>query len=141
MAFKLERVLSAPNFECYELYPSTASETYTVGEVLTITSGKVTKAGADTDGTQKFICGADYVAPATGMKPIPVYRIHPDMIFRVTSQADNTLSVIGTSVEAHTDLLQVTATTTKGICEIVDLLGSGDVGTEVLVRFPVVAGR
>lgn len=141
MAFKLERVLSAPNFEQYEMYPTTASETYKTGEVLTLTSGAVTKAGVSTDGTQKFICGADYVAPATGNKPIAVYRITPEMVFRVPSQADNSASAIGALVTLHTDALQVTATGTKGVFEIVDLLGSGAATKEILGRFPTTAGR
>lgn len=141
MAFKLERVLSAPNFEQYELYPTTANETYKQGEVLTIASGKVTAAGDDTSGTQMFICGADYVAPASGNLPIPVYRIQPNMVFRVKSYANNSSGVIGTLVTLHTDELQVTATTTNGVFEIIDLLGDGAAGTEILGRFPTAAGR
>ena len=139
--FKLERVTDAPHFEVYEMYPTTASETYKAGEVLTLASGALTKGAATSAGTQKFICGADYVAPATGMKDIPVYRIKPEMIFKVVSQANNSAGVVGTVVTIHTDGLQVTATTTAGVCEIVDLLGDGKATSEILVRFPVTAGR
>ena len=141
MAFKLEKNLVAPNFEPIEYYPSTASETYTVGEVLTLSSGKVTAAGDDSDGTQKFICAEAYVAPSSGNRKIAVYRILPTMIFRVPSQADNHSTAIGTLVTLHTDEAQVTATSTKGVCEVVDLLGDGTAGSEILVRFPVAAGR
>ena len=141
MAFKLEKNMSGANFEKYEVWPTTASETYTLGEVLTLASGKLTAAGDDTDGTQKFICGTSYVAPSSGNLPIPVYRITPSMIFRVKSYANNSSTALGTLVTLHTDELQVTATSTKGCFEIIDLLGSGAAGTEVLGRFPTAAGR
>jgi hypothetical protein len=70
-----------------------------------------------------------------------VYRIQPNMVFRVKSYANNSSGVIGTLVTLHTDELQVTATTTNGVFEIIDLLGNGAAGTEILGRFPTAAGR
>lgn len=139
--FKLERNMSAPNFEQYERYPTTASETYSLGEVLKLSAGKLTAADVNSSGQQLFICGCDYEAPASGQQPIPVYRIQPTMIFRVKSYANNSATAIGALVTLHTDRLQVTATTTNGVAEIVDLLGDGTAGSEIQVRFPTAAGR
>ena len=141
MAFMLQKDQSGKGFEIPEVFPSTASETYVVGEILTMTSGALTKAAVDTDGTQLFVCDQDYVAPATLNKSIAAYRIKPSMIFKVLSYADNSSTVLGTLVTAHTDLLQVTATSTKGICQVLDLLGDGTATSKILVRFPTTAGR
>lgn len=140
--FKLEKIEnSGGNFDIIEYFPSTANETYTLGEVLTMTSDAMTAAGDDSDGTQKFICQEAYVAPASGNRKIAVSRILPTKIYRVLSYADNSSTAIGTLVTLHTDEAQVTATSTKGVFEITDKLGSGAAGTEVLGRFPTAAGR
>lgn len=139
--FSLVKNLNGQNFEITESLPTTASETYTEGEALTLASGALTKAGVDSDGTQMFIALESYAAPATGNRKLFVDRILPTKLYQVKSQADNSATAIGAQVTLHTDRLQVTATTTKGVFEVVDLLGDGEAGTEIIGRFPTAAGR
>lgn len=135
MAFKLERSIDAPNFDVNELYPTTASETYVVGEILTLSTGALTKAGVDSDGTQMFVCQEAYVAPATGMKEIAVTPLKKEHIYRTTVGATPTSLKVGNKVTLGSGAVDVTATTTKGVAEIVDLCGAAASGDEVLVRF------
>ena len=136
MAFILEKVLNGQNFEKAELLPSTASETYTAGEVLKIASGALTAAAVDSDGTQEYICCENYTAPATGNKAIFAYPILKEvMVFRTTFSAAPTSIDVGDKVTLHTDEAQVTATTTKGVCKVYDTLGAAASGDAVLVMF------
>jgi hypothetical protein len=130
--FKLNRNLDGSNHEKYVELPTTASETYKQGEALVITSGAVTKCGATAAPTH--ICGCDYVAPATGNKSIPCYPIFKGYELETTLQAAGTSLVIGDKVTLHTDGLQVTATTTSGVAEIVKMNGTA-VGSSVIVKF------
>ena len=64
-------------------------------------------------------------------------RVNKDMIFETTFAAAATSVKLGSKVTLHTDGLQVTATTTNGVAEIVDFddkAKSGAGGT-VHVRF------
>ena len=136
MAFKLEKNLLAPNFTPIIEYPTTASTTYKVGEVLKLSSGALVAADVNSDGVQQFICQEDYVAPASGMKKIAVTPILPGQIWKCKTSADCSAAVIGTKVTlTATTLDGVTATTTKGVAEIVDLCGAAASGDEILVRF------
>lgn len=139
--FQLVNNQNGHNFEVPESYEPTASETFYEGEVLKLSSGTLTKASADSDGTQVFMCLENYVAPASGAKKIHVYRILPTHVFKVESYADNSSTAKGALVTLHTDGLQVTATTTKGVFEILSLCGDGSAGTYVEGRFPTAAGR
>lgn len=112
--------------------PTTASETYTIGEALKLASGALTKASG-TD-TAKFICAESYVAPATGMKDISVYPLESNQEYITTFSATPTSLVAGNKVTIHTDGAQVTATTTSGTVEIVKLLGATS-GSKVIVKF------
>lgn len=111
--------------------PTTASETYHVGETLKLSSGKVTKASG-TD-VPEFVCMAEYVAPATGMKDIPVTEINPGQLWAAPLQASGASLVVGDKVTIHTDGLQITATTTSGVAEIVEIPNTA-VGSKVLVK-------
>ena len=55
------------------------------------------------------------------------------MLFR--SSADGSALKAGAKVTIATTFDQVTATTTSGVVEIVEKLGSGASGTEVIVKF------
>lgn len=66
---------------------------------------------------------------------IPVMRVLPDMTFETTFQAAATAVNLGDKVTLYTDGLQVTATKTSGVAEVVDMDGTA-VGDKVRVRFP-----
>ena len=68
---------------------------------------------------------------------IPVLRVLPDMMFETTFQAAATAIKLGDKVTLHTDGLQVTATKTNGVAEVVGMDGTA-AGDRVRVRFPAV---
>lgn len=112
----------APNAPDMIWKPTTTSETYKVGETLKVSSaGKLTKASG-TD-VPVYVSLADYVAPASNAKDIPVVEINAGQIYRVPLQAAGTSLKVGDKVTIHTDGLQVTATTTSGVAEIVKING------------------
>ena len=115
-----------------EYYPTTASETYVAGELLKLSSGALTKSGA-TD-APLFIAEASYVAPSSGQQPLAVTRIQKTMKYETTNTAALTSVPIGSKVTIHTDGLQVTATTTSGVAEIVSKSDDA-AGSKVVVRF------
>lgn len=136
MAFKPEYFIGGENFEVPQIYPTTASTTYTLGEVLALSSGALVAAGADSDGAQEFICLEDYVAPASGQRGIKVAPILKGQVYRTTFSATPTSLKVGDKVTLTATYLNgVTATKTKGVAEIVDLLGAAASGDEVLVKF------
>lgn len=68
---------------------------------------------------------------------IPVMRVLPDMMFETTFQAAATGVNLGDKVTLHTDGLQITATKTGGVAEVVGMDGTA-AGDKVRVRFPAV---
>ena len=131
MAFEFYKSQIKPNSPDVIYKPTTASETYKVGETLKLSSGKVTKASGTDEPV--YVSQADYEAPATGMKDIPVVEINPGQIFRAPLQASGASLVVGDKVTIHTDGLQVTATTTSGVAEILKIEGTA-VGDYVQVH-------
>lgn len=113
--------------------PSTASETYAFGEALVLTNGKLTKCGA----TAKpgYIAGEDYAAPADANRGVWVYPVTDSMIFACPIGAAPTSLTVGSRVTLSEDALGVSATTTSGVSELVDLSGATAAGDTVLVRF------
>ena len=81
----------------------------------------------------KFVCMAEYVAPSSGAKAIPVCEINAGQMYEVPLQAAGTSLKKGDKVTIHTDGLQVTATTTSGVAEIVKINGTA-VGDTVVVH-------
>ncbi len=66
---------------------------------------------------------------------IPVVRVNKRTIYKTTLSASGSNLKIGNKVTLHTSNgMQVTATTTDGVAEIVDIIDSAN-GGEVLVRF------
>lgn len=65
---------------------------------------------------------------------IPVVRVDHRTIYETTLQAAGTSLKLGDKVTLHTDGLQVTATTTGGVAEIVGMDDTA-AGSKVLVRF------
>lgn len=123
MSFEFYQSMIKPNAPAMIWKPATTSETYKVGETLKLSSaGKLTKASG-TD-VPEFVCSADYAAPASNAGSIPVTEINPGQIYRVPLQASGVSLVVGDKVTIHTDGLQVTATTTSGVAEIVKIEGT-----------------
>lgn len=116
----------------FEYLPTTASETYVIGELLKLSSGALTKSGA-TD-TPVFISEASYVAPGSNQQPLAVTRIPKTMKYETTNTASLAAVPIGSKVTIYTDGLQVTATTSSGVAEIVSKSGDA-IGSKVVVRF------
>lgn len=108
---------------------ATASEAFVVGEALTVTSGKVTKASGTT--APKYISAEKKTAVA-GDK-LSVYLVEKNQEYETDLTAAGTL-VVGTKVTISSDGLGVTATTTSGVAEVVEAEGA-TVGSKVLVRF------
>ena len=117
-----------PGFE----YLPAAAITPKVGMALVANSGNLAVATGTTKPTYISMAERDG-AVATG-ELIPVVRVQPDMIFEVPLSAAGTSLKAGQKVTIATDGLQVTATTTDGVAEIVEILGTA-AGDKVRVRF------
>lgn len=110
--------------------PATAA-TYNVGDALAISSGKLAKVTGTAVPT--FISCESGVKTSTDVLAVnPVYE---GFEYLTTLAATGTSLVIGNKVTIHTDSAQVTATTTSGVAEIVEILGGGEEGSEVIVKF------
>ena len=118
--FKLQRKGSAAT-EAIEYIEGTAAEAIAVGEVLKLSSGKLTKASG-TDVPEFVALGA-----GTGVV-IPVKRIYEDEVYQTTLSASGTSLNIGDKVTIHTDGAQATATTTSGVFELTEILNSASGG-------------
>ena len=127
--FKLLRCDKGNNPIIKEL-PASAG-TFEIGEVATLTAGAITKATAGTK--------PQYVIVEKGTKKagetIAVNPIYPDMEFLTTFSANGSSIVAGNKVTINTDSAQVTATTSSGVATVLEKLGDGSVGTEVIVKF------
>ena len=114
-----------------EYKTATASESYSVGEALKLASGKVTLCSGTTK--PEFVC----VGPANGAGEVPCVAVQDYMEFETTlavAPADSATIGVGDKVTIHTDGMQVTATKTSGVAQIVALDGQA-VGDRVVVRF------
>jgi hypothetical protein len=116
-----------------QMMAGTNAEAFVLGEILTLSSGVLTKSGVDTDGTQQYICLAT-VTGATGVKNVPVHQLRKDLQFECTSTATVAASLIGTAVTLSADATQVTATTTKG-CFVIDKTDGATTNSTVLGHF------
>ena len=118
--FKLQRKGSAAT-EAVEYIEGTAAEAISIGELLKLSSGKLTKASG-TDAAEFVALGA-----GTGVI-IPVKRIYEDEVYQTTLSASGSSLHIGDKVTVASDGLRATATTDSGVFEITEMLGtaSGD---------------
>lgn len=118
--FKLQRKGSAAT-EAVEYIIGTTSEAISVGELLKLSSGKLTKAsGTDVP---------EFVALGSGNGTIiPVKRIYEDEVYQTPLSASGSSLNVGDKVTIASDGLRVTATTTSGVAMITEMLGtsSGD---------------
>lgn len=102
------------------------------GMAMVLSSGKL----AIASGTNKpeFICVEEHSAAVTAGDMVTVVRVDPMTEYETTITADASSLNIGDKVTLHTDGLQVTATKTSGVAELVYLEGT-DAGSKVRVRF------
>ena len=127
--FKLSSKITGET-AAFEYPPATASETYTMGEVLKMSSGAVTKASG-TD-TPEFLCLADMTA-ASG-DTVPAMRLTELQELETTLSAAGASLNVGDKVTIHTDGAQVTATTTSGVFLLSRMDGTA-VGSKVCGYF------
>lgn len=114
-----------------EYKTATSGESYSVGEALKLASGKVTLCSGTTK--PEFVC----VGPANGAGEVPCVAVQDYMEFETTlavAPADSAAIGVGDKVTIHTDGMQVTATKTSGVAQIVALDGQA-VGDRVVVKF------
>lgn len=103
-----------------------------VGMALTQTTGQLALATGTTAPTYISMCEKD--SECTAGDIIPVIRVGKDMILETTFEAAATSIKLGDKVTLHTDGLQVTATTTSGVAEVVYMDGTAS-GSMCRVRF------
>lgn len=103
-----------------------------VGMALTQTNGNLALASGTTVPTYISMREQDTALTAGDM--IPVVRVQPDVIFETELSAAGTSLKVGQKVTLETDGLRVTATTTEGVAELVEILGTA-IGDKVRVRF------
>lgn len=118
--FKLQRKGSEAT-EAVEYIIGTTSEAITVGELLKLSSGKLTKAsGTDVP---------EFLSLGSGNGTIiPVKRIYEDEVYQAPLSAAGTSLNVGDKVTIGSDGKTATATTTSGVFLITEILGtaSGD---------------
>ncbi len=115
--------------------PTTASTSYRFGDALYLSSGKLSQCTATAKPT--YIAAENYTSPASGNRSLLVYAITPQMRFEVPISASPTSLVPGSFVtvdinDNHAD--GVTATTTSGVCQVVDLNSATSAGDFITVR-------
>ena len=103
-----------------------------VGMALTQTTGQLALATDATAPTYISMCEKD--GECTAGDIIPVIRVGKDMILETTFADAATSIKLGDKVTLHTDGLQVTATTTNGVAEVVYMDGTAS-GSMCRVRF------
>lgn len=138
MAFKLYKtdVNKVPPIE----YLPAGAITPKMGMALTMSGGNLAIASGTT--VPSYVSMVECESALTAGTVIPVIRVLPDMIWETAAQAALTSIKLGDKVTLHTDGMQVTATKTNGVAEVVDMDGT-NVGSRVLVRFnaPATVGQ
>ncbi len=87
--------------------------------------------------TPAYISMIEKESACTAGDPIPVIRVDHDTVYETTNQASFASIKRGDKVTLHSDGLQVTATKTGGVAEVVDFdaKAAAGAGGRVLVRF------
>lgn len=129
MAFMLYSAEGIPAFE----YLPCSAITPKIGMALTQTSGNLAIATGTTKPT--YVCMVEKSAACSAGDIIPVIRITEDMVFETSFSADASSVKLGNKVTLHaTSGLQVTATTSSGVAEVVYMDGTAS-GSMCRVRF------
>lgn len=118
--FKLQRKGSDAT-EAIEYIIGTTSEAIAVGELLKLSSGKLTKAsGTDVP---------EFVALGSGNGTIiPVKRIYEDEVYQTTLSASGSSLNVGDKVTIASNGSQATATTTNGVFMLTEIIDSASGG-------------
>ena len=104
-----------------------------VGMALVQSAGNLAIAKGASKPTYISMCQRE--TACTEGELIPVMRVQPDMIFETVFSAAATAVKLGSKVTLHaSDGMQVTATTTDGVAEVVAMDGTA-AGSAVRVRF------
>ena len=103
-----------------------------LGMMLTQSSSLLTIASGTTKPTYMAMCERDTACTSGDL--IPVIRVLPDTRFETTFSVSASSVKPGQKVTISADGLQVTATTTDGVAEIVDMDGTA-AGSACRVRF------
>lgn len=104
------------------------------GMALIQSSGKLAIATGTSRPT--YISMVEKSAAVSAGEIIPVIRVDEETIYETTISAAGTSLNLGDKVTLHaSDGMQVTATTTSGVAEIVGMDGTAS-GSKVRVRFP-----
>ena len=116
-----------------EKHEVTANEAVALGEALVLSSGKLTKCGATAKPAFLAVepCTA---AEATAGKHIAVLRVNSHVVYETTLSVASASIARGTKYTLSSDGLQITATATSGVAEVVGFDGKA-AGDRVLVRF------
>ena len=102
-----------------------------VGMALTLTGGKLEKA----TGTVRPSYISMFEGTVASGDKIPVLRVLPDTRFKTQLAAAGTTLKVGDKVTINAEGLLATATTTSGVLELVEILGT-EIGDSVIVRIP-----
>lgn len=131
--FKVRKSFQESAQQPIKLMVGTNAEAFVLGEILALSSGVLTKAAVDTDGSQQFVCmGA--ATGATGVANVPVMQLRKDLQFSVKSSATVAATAIGSAMTLDTDALLCTATTTKG-CFVIDETDGATTNSNVVGHF------
>lgn len=129
MAFMLYSSNHVPDFE----YLPCSAITPKIGMALTQTTGNLAIATGTTKPTYISMC--EKSAACTAGDIIPVIRIQEDMVFETNFSASASSIKLGNKVTLHaSDGMQVTATTSSGVAEVVYMDGTAS-GSMCRVRF------
>jgi len=131
MAFLIQQVDGGrvPGIE----YLPCSAITPKVGMALVQSGGNLAIASGTTAPT--YVSMIEKEAACAAGDIIPVMRVLPDMVFETTFSTAASAIKLGDKVTLNTDGLQVTATTTSGVAEVVGMDGTA-AGDKVRVRFP-----
>lgn len=131
MAFLIHTV-EGGHIPAWEYHPA-GEITPGIGKAMTMSSGALAVAGGTT--RPQYICMTERDAAVTSGTMIPVVRVTEDIIFECEAAVSMAAIKAGDKVTLSADGMSVTATTTGGIAEIVEICGTGAVGDGVRVRF------
>jgi len=110
----------------FEYLPGTNAEAFVVGEVVTLSSGALTKAAVDTEGVQEYVMLQ--AATGDGTTELACIRIDGNINFIVedANVASGTY-VVGNAYTLNSDADGITNTTTKGVFVVKQNMTNGDV--------------
>ena len=121
---------NAPHPPIEEL-PCTAAVGYKQGQGLVISSGAAVLATGTTAPTH--ICTAEKTGKAG--ETVPAYRITKDLTLEAHLAVAGSALAVGNKVTVDTDAINVTATTSGGVAEIVAFPEGKAAGDRVLIKF------